>query len=178
MADLVLKNVDQAVIRTLEQRAKQLGITLEAAAIRALSVLRGNVDTAPDGAEREMSRAFLRGAEKKLADLDGLDPHTGSSLGSSSEQAQTPGVEGTDARSLQERQATLARRYPDEYVVLLEERVVAHTADKDEAYAHYDAAFEEACGIEPIVVAPGSLRRLGPPILRGRALSGTGKVKR
>jgi len=67
-----------------------------------------------------------------------------------------------------DRQMELADLYPDEYVVLLGAHVVAHTKDKDEAYAHHDACEGDE---EPMVIAPGALRLLPPPVVRGRALS-------
>ena len=151
MADLVLKNIDQAVIRVLEQGAKRLGITLEAAAIRALSVPH---DVSEEPIDERAFDAFLMGE----GDCDDTAKRTAGTLG--------------------ERQAALAAAYPDEYVVLLGARIVVHTANRDEAYSQYDAAFDEEGGIEPIVVAPGPLRRLGPPVVRGHALSGERRNER
>ena len=73
------------------------------------------------------------------------------------------------AQALAVRQAALADAYPDEYVVLLVDRVIAHTQDKEEAYAQYDAAFEGDA--EPIILPPGALRRIQPPVIRGRAFA-------
>jgi hypothetical protein len=171
MADLVLKNIDQAVIRVLEQGAKRLGITLEAAAIRALSV---PTSLAEQFDEREID-AFLMGQ----GDVDDTPKRSAAAtVRSSSEDRGPEASSGQGERTLGERQAALAAAYPDEYVVLVGERIVVHTANREEAYSHHDAAFDEEGGIEPIVVAPGPLRRLGPPVVRGRALSGKGRTGR
>jgi hypothetical protein len=71
------------------------------------------------------------------------------------------------------RQKALAAAYPDEYVVLVGVHVVAHTKGKEEAYAHSDEAFEQ--GDEPIVVPPGALRQVQPPVVRGRMFAGSRK---
>jgi hypothetical protein len=65
------------------------------------------------------------------------------------------------------RQKALAAAYPEEYVVLVGDRVLVHTQDKEEAFARYDAAVEQG-GEEPIVIPPGALRQTPPPVLRGR----------
>jgi hypothetical protein len=53
--------------------------------------------------------------------------------------------------------------------VLLGDRVIAHTQDKEDAYAQHDAAFEGEA--EPIILPPAALRRIQPPVIRGRALA-------
>lgn len=169
MADLVLKNIDQAVIRVLEQGAKRLGITLEAAAIRALSVPK---DLSEEPLDERAFDAFLMGE----GDFDDAAKRTAGATVLSSSEDRRP--DGQAESTLGERQAALAAAYPDEYVVLLGARIVVHTANRDEAYSQYDAAFDEEGGIEPIVVAPGPLRRLGPPVVRGHALSGERRNER
>ncbi len=74
---------------------------------------------------------------------------------------------GCAPRTTAARQKALAGAYPDEYVVLVGDRIVVHTKDKEEAY---NAAFEQD-GEEPIVVPPGALRQIPPPVVRGRRLS-------
>jgi hypothetical protein len=69
------------------------------------------------------------------------------------------------------RQKALAAAYPEEYVVLVGDRVIVHTRDKEEAFARYDAAVEQG-GEEPIVIPPGALRQTPPPVLRGRMFAG------
>lgn len=69
------------------------------------------------------------------------------------------------------RQKALAAAYPEEYVVLVGERVLVHTRDKEEAFACHDAAAEQG-GEEPIVIPPGALRQTPPPVLRGRMFAG------
>ncbi len=156
MAEPVRKNVDQEIVRTLERRAKRLGSTVEAEAFRTLEALRKHNKDVYD---------FLVGIDSEVPEqaagtsLPDAPPDTGRSNGL------------PDAPTQEERQAALADDYPDEYVVLLGERIVVHTTNKDEAYAHYDAAFGEAGNVEPIVIPPGALRRIGPPIIRGRAHS-------
>lgn len=176
MANLVLKNVDQAVLQTLEQRAKRLGITLEAAAVRALSVPQEGEEGSSDRAKTDPIDAFLEGNEAN-EDRDGPKPGARGLLGSASQDDRAVNVPNNDARSLGARQAALASAYPDEYVVFLGERLVAHTASRDEAHARYEAAFGQPDGLEPIVVLPGASRRLGPPVLRGRAVSGHGSER-
>ena len=55
------------------------------------------------------------------------------------------------------RQKALAAAYPEEYVVLVGDRVLVHTRDEEEAFARYEAAVERG-GEEPIVIPPGALR--------------------
>ncbi len=72
------------------------------------------------------------------------------------------------------RQKALAAAYPEEYVVLVGDRILVHTRDKEEAFARYDAAVEQG-GEEPIVIPPGVLRQTPPPVLRGRMFAGASK---
>lgn len=145
MAEPVRKNVDEEIVRTLERRAKRLGSTVEAEAVRTLEALRKHDKNVYE---------LLIGIDSDVPDSS---PDTDRSNGLHNAQTQ------------EERQAALADDYPNEYVVLLGERVVVHTTNKDEAYAHYDSAFGEAGSVEPIIIPPGALRRIGPPIMRGRA---------
>ena len=69
------------------------------------------------------------------------------------------------------RQKALAAAYPEEYVVLVGDRVLVHTRDKEEAFERYDAVVEQG-DEEPIVIPPGALRQTPPPVLRGRMFAG------
>jgi hypothetical protein len=79
----------------------------------------------------------------------------------------TPATPDATAPTTAARQKALAAAYPEEYVVLIGDRVIVHTRDKEEAFARYDAAVEQG-GEEPIVIPPGALRQTPPPVLRGR----------
>lgn len=83
----------------------------------------------------------------------------------------TRGVSSAPAAA---RQKVLAAAYPDEYVVLVGDRVLVHTRDKEEAFARYDTAVEQG-DEEPIVIPPWALRRTLPPALRGRMSAGSSR---
>ncbi len=70
---------------------------------------------------------------------------------------------------LAERQYRLAGRYPGEYVVLVDDRVVHHTADRLEAGRAFDQVFDDEPGASPAMVDP-NLPRYPRPMIRGRAL--------
>lgn len=154
MAQLVLENISPAIVKKLEQRAKRSGRTVEAEAVR---LLEAEIVTAEgvNGAEMD---ALLKEAPMEPASAEVISRHE-----------ESGGSIAAEAQVLAARQAALADAYPDEYVVLLGDRVIAHTQDKEEAYAQYDAAFE--CDAEPIILPPGALRRIRPPVIRGRALT-------
>jgi plasmid stability protein len=152
MAQLVLKNISPAIVKKLEQRAKRSGRTVEAEAVRLLEAEMGVAEGADD------------------AEIDALQEVRAEPMSpeASSPPAKfDPGI-ALEARSLAARQAALADAYPDEYVVLLGDRVIAHTQDKEDAYAQHDEAFGGEA--EPIILPPGALRRIQPPVICGRAL--------
>lgn len=161
MAELVLKNVDPSLVRWLQEEAERLGSTIESEAVRLLEVM------------------CSHRAERALDDDSG-EPGSGEEDSTPRPRSSPPASDQRDARpsALAERQAALAAAYPEEYVVLLGDRVLVHTRDKEEAYVHLDAAFDAVSGAEPIIVPPGPLRRIGPPVLRGRALPRTGGATR
>ncbi|WP_437631724.1 FitA-like ribbon-helix-helix domain-containing protein [Sorangium sp. So ce854] len=168
MAELVLKNIDPSLVQKLEQQAKRSGSTLEAEVVRVLEAEFMRRTTPADWpavtADRVDPDAELD------ADTDASEQAADTARpGSSPQPDSASDMPDPRAQALAERQAALAEAYPDEYVVLVEERLLAHTRDKDEAYARYDAAFEQGAG-EPIVIPPGALRRIAPPVLRGRAV--------
>ncbi|WP_437829289.1 FitA-like ribbon-helix-helix domain-containing protein [Sorangium sp. So ce1153] len=168
MAELILKNIDPSLVQKLEQQAKRSGVTVEAEVVR---VLEAEYVRRTTPADWPVVTADPYDPDAELdADIDAPEPGAGTERPGSSPPPD-PSSEPLDARAkaLAERQAALAEAYPDEYVVLVDERLIAHTRDKDEAYAHYDAAFEQGVG-EPIVIPPGALRRVAPPVLRGRLL--------
>lgn len=152
MAQLILDNINPKLVQMLEERAKDLGTTVQAEVSRLLEAVlsRGPDLDMEDGSEREES------------DRTALFEDSGSGESEATLSQQT----------LAERQAALADQYPEEYVVLRGERVIAHTPDKQGAFAHYDAAVEEAGEQEPILMPPGAQRRTPRPIVRGRALAG------
>lgn len=176
---LVLKDVDQRVIQALKQRAKRLGITLEAAAVRALSRPAENLErTREEGSFDGEFETFLVGeADLDGPSLDTMDAASDEHEPRSGEASASPEeIEPT----LEERQTALADAYPDEYVVLLGEQIIAHTVDKEEAYARYEAAFDfiGVGGAKPLIIAPGAMRKLGPPVSRGRAMAPKGSARR
>jgi hypothetical protein len=79
----------------------------------------------------------------------------------------------TAARSIVERQKAIVAAYPEEYVVLLGDRLIAHTPDKEEAFSRSEAAWDESEDLEPIVVPPAKQRELRGPVLRGRSIPTT-----
>ncbi|XXY53378.1 DUF5678 domain-containing protein [Sorangium sp. So ce269] len=177
MAELILKNLDPSLVQKLEQQAKRSGITVEAEVVR---VLEAECMRRTTPADWPVVTADPHAPEGVIdADFDAPEPGADRERPASSPPP-VPSSDPPDARAqaLAERQAALAEAYPDEYVVLVEERVIAHTRDKDEAYAHYDAAFEEQGIGEPIVIPPGALRRIAPPVLRGRAVPARSRAGR
>ncbi|MFS8065097.1 MAG: FitA-like ribbon-helix-helix domain-containing protein [Byssovorax sp.] len=153
MAQLVLTNISPAIVKKLEQRAKRSGRTVEAEAMR---LLEAEIVTAEGANDAEID-ALLDDAPTEPVPPEAISRHEEPSGGVDS-----------GAQALAARQAALADSYPNEYVVLLGDRVIAHTQDKEEAYAQHDAAFEG--DVEPIILPPGALRRIQPPVIRGRAL--------
>lgn len=87
----------------------------------------------------------------------------------------SPGEVHSDAEALVARQRAIVNTYPNEYVVLLGDRLIAHTPDKEEAFSRFDAAWDESEDLEPIVVPPAERRGLPGPVLRGRSLPNMAK---
>ena len=68
------------------------------------------------------------------------------------------------------RQRRLAQeRHPGAYVVLLEERIVHHSTDRQEALRAYREAASAAATARPVIISPDA-RPKRSPILRGRSL--------
>ncbi len=93
---------------------------------------------------------------------------------SASRQTQVPGPEGEAAEiiatDLPTRQRQLAReRHPGDYVVLLEDRIVQHSPDRQEALRAYREAAASSATVRPVIVSPDA-RSKRSPILRGRSL--------
>jgi hypothetical protein len=75
----------------------------------------------------------------------------------------------TAAERRAQRQYGLAAEYPGEFVVLVGEEVVHHSADRQSAFAAYDQAFVDFPSGHPVIVDPARrLRRR--PVVRGRSL--------
>ena len=72
---------------------------------------------------------------------------------------------------LAEEQYRLAEQYPDEYVVLVGERIVHHGADRQQAARAYQRVAVESPSNRPVIVSPGEKPRK-PLLVRGRALTG------
>jgi hypothetical protein len=151
MAQLILENINPKLVQMLEERARQLGTTVQAEVSRLLEAVlsRGpgfDVDGELEGNESARMVQLQSGA---------------------CESERTSGQP-----TLADRQAALADQYPDEYVVLRGEQVIAHTPDKQGAFALYDSAIEEVNDEEAILIPPAARRRISRPIVRGRALAG------
>jgi hypothetical protein len=68
------------------------------------------------------------------------------------------------------RRLAAANAYPDEFVVLLDDRVAFHSPDRAEAVARYRALSAEAGpGCIPALVEPGKRGFRPDPVIRGRA---------
>ena len=68
------------------------------------------------------------------------------------------------------RQRRLAQeRHPGAYVVLLEERIVHHSSDRQEALRAYREAASASATAHPVIISPDA-RPKRSPILRGRSL--------
>ncbi|NUQ75661.1 MAG: hypothetical protein HUU21_19120 [Polyangiaceae bacterium] len=87
----------------------------------------------------------------------------------------SPSEVPSDAEALVARQKAIVNAYPNEYVVLLGDRLIAHTPNKEEAFSQFDAAWDESEDLEPIVVPPADRRGLPGPVLRGRSIPNTAK---
>lgn len=77
------------------------------------------------------------------------------------------------ADEINARRKAILAEYPNDYVVFVGERMIAHTSDKEAAFAAFDAAWDgqERGNEVPLVVPPASRRGdLSPLVLRGRAL--------
>ncbi len=72
--------------------------------------------------------------------------------------------------SLPDRQYRLASEFPGEYVVLVGERVVHHSADLAEAGRAYEQAFADKTASSPVMVDPNRPRQRRP-MIRDRRLS-------
>jgi plasmid stability protein len=160
MAQLVLENVNPAIVQKLELRARRSGRTVEA---EALQLIEAEIDAGECPADTEIDVAPTPlGAEP-----------------SPREAAAEPDAIGggsTGASAIADRQAALAGAYPNEYVILVGDRVLVHTGDKEKAYAEHDAALDR--DEKPIIMPPGVLRRIPPPIVRGRSLARASGARR
>lgn len=154
LAQLVLKDISPAIVEKLEQRAKRSGRTVEAEAVR---LLEAGIVTAEGANDAQIDALLLKEARVEPTSTESGSPPEKSSHAIAFE-----------AKSLAACQVALADAYPNEYVVLLGVRVIAHTQDKENAYARHDEAF--GGDAEPIILPPGALRRIQPPIIRGRML--------
>jgi len=83
-----------------------------------------------------------------------------------------PRATSPDRRFVIEKQKAIMDAYPAEYVVMVGDRLIAHTPDKKEAFAHWDAAWDEAGEEEePVVFPPAAARTRFMPVVRGRSVS-------
>lgn len=86
------------------------------------------------------------------------------------ESEQASSEEGPDPSEDQaQRQYRLAGQHPGEFVVLVGDKIVCHTPDRQSAFEAYDRAFVDFPMKRPVIVDPRRrLRRR--PIVRGRSL--------
>ena len=68
-------------------------------------------------------------------------------------------------------QYRLAGHYPEEYVVLVGERIVHHCSDRQQAIQAYQRAAVDDPSNRPVIVSPGEQPRK-PLLVRGRTLTG------
>ncbi len=66
-------------------------------------------------------------------------------------------------------QYRLARLYPQDYVILVGERVAFHSPDRKAAFGAYDQACEDFPEAVPVIVEPGGKERRAPRF-RGRSV--------
>lgn len=76
--------------------------------------------------------------------------------------------EDQDALRLVRRQYQLAHQYPEDYVVLVGDRIVCHSPNREKAFRAYDQAFVDFPSGDPVIVEPGGTQKK-PPVLRGRS---------
>lgn len=86
-----------------------------------------------------------------------------------------PADEQRERIRLAEKQYRLANQYPKEYVILIGERIVHHSVDRQQAVQAYRRIEVDELSNRPVIVSPGKPPRK-PPMVRGRAL--TGKLPR
>lgn len=86
------------------------------------------------------------------------------------ERLRTSAAEATmSSEQRAQHQYHLAHRYPGEFVVLVEDEVFYHSANRQAAFEAYDRAFVDSPSGRPAIVDPA--RRLQRrPVVRGRSL--------
>ncbi len=77
----------------------------------------------------------------------------------------------TEKTRLAEKQFRLASQYPGDYVVLVGERTIHHSPDRQEAVATFQRAARAFPPHRPVFIRPGGRLRK-PPVVRGRSMSG------
>lgn len=93
------------------------------------------------------------------------------SPGAAETDEQAPARVGEEHRSgvdLAREQYRLAQQFPEEYVVLTEDRVVFHSPDRRLAVRAYDQAVADSPSSYPVIVQPGDEPKK-PPVFRGRS---------
>ena len=81
-----------------------------------------------------------------------------------------PRKEPADTKTLAERQRALADAHPEEYVVVLGDRVLVHTNDKGRAFSCFHEAWDDSSEQKPVVIPPAAIRERFRPVVRGRAI--------
>ncbi len=85
------------------------------------------------------------------------------------EKAGEDAQERLNGSALAAAQYRLARRYPQDYVILVGEEVTSHSPDRGVAFSAYDQACEDFPEAVPVIVEPGGKERKAPRF-RGRCV--------
>ncbi len=91
-----------------------------------------------------------------------------SSTGARAAETSESGEERLNGGELVREQYRLAGQYPEDYVILVRDRIVFHSPDRRAAFGAYDQACEDYPAALPVVVEPGGKERRAP-VFRGRA---------
>jgi len=81
-----------------------------------------------------------------------------------------PGQAHHAGLDLAREQYRLAQPYPEEYVVLVEDRVIFHSPDRLLAFRAYDQAVADSPSSYPVIVQPGDEPKPAP-LFRGRSFT-------
>ncbi len=96
---------------------------------------------------------------------DGAAPTSAGRSTAADESRQSP-----NGSALARAQYRLAGQYPKDYVVLVGERIVFRSSDRQVAFGAYDQACRDFPEVVPVIVEPGGRERRAP-LFRGRTLT-------
>ncbi len=86
------------------------------------------------------------------------------------EEAVEDAKERLNGSKLARTQYSLARQYPQDYVIMVGERVAFHSPDRKAAFGAFDQACEDFPEAVPVIVEPGGKERKAPRF-RGRSMN-------